>query len=118
MALSPGKLLCATCGREFKYNPGLADILKQFDVATPSECPFCIWKHLLAFWVFGKFRKTTSALSGTSIITTFPESVPFPLYDHEEWISDAWDPMQYGVVYDPARPFFKQFAALRNRVPF
>lgn len=87
------------------------------DVPVPEACPVCVVKELLTFWVFGRFRKTTSALSGKSIITVRPASMAPPLYAYDEWISDAWDPLSYARDYDPTRPFFEQFVDLQNKVP-
>ena len=33
------------------------------------------------------------------------------------WISENWDPMDYGVDYDFTKPFFEQFKDLLNKVP-
>ncbi len=89
----------------------------KLGVPPSEQCPRCRWRHLLAFWVFGRFRKTKSALSGEGIITTFPPSAPFPLYDRTEFVGDDWDPLSYGRAYDPARPFFDQFGELMRSVP-
>ncbi len=89
----------------------------QFDLPAPDVCPTCRLKHLFSFWIFGKFRKTTSALSNKSIITVLSDKVQFPIYDREEWIGDTWDVLSYGQEYDPARPFFEQFREVMNTVP-
>jgi hypothetical protein len=47
----------------------------------------------------------------------YPEQVPFPVYDHDEWYADDWDPLSYGQSIDPSRSFFEQFKELRNRIP-
>jgi hypothetical protein len=39
------------------------------------------------------------------------------VYDKKEWFGDRWDPLEYGRDFDPARPFFGQFAALMKDVP-
>ena len=91
--------------------------LGRFDIGVPDECPRCIWQRMAAFWVFGVFRKGKSALSGKMIITTFSDKTKFPIYSHDEWVSDAWDPLSYGQGYDSTRPFFEQFAELQAKVP-
>ncbi len=93
------------------------DMYGQHDLPSPLQCVNCRLRHLFSFWVFGKFRKTVSALSGKSLITVVSDTVKFPLYDREEFISDAWDPLQYGQTYDPNKPFFEQFRELMNKVP-
>ncbi|RJQ28432.1 hypothetical protein C4571_03610 [Candidatus Parcubacteria bacterium] len=108
---------CTTCDARFIIESEDVAILKQLDIPHPGECTFCVWQRLLAFWVFGKFRKTKSALSGKTIITTFGEGVRFPIYDRTEWVSDAWDPLTYGRDYDFSRSFFEQFKELRDAVP-
>ncbi len=109
--------ICQNCNQNFVIEPDDFAYYERLDLPLPDKCPYCRWKHLLAFWVFGKFRIAKSALSGKSIITVFPESVKFPLYDHKEWISDAWDPLSYGQKYDSNRPFFEQFGELQAKMP-
>jgi hypothetical protein len=111
------KSTCTSCGNAFEKTAEEVAFLGRFDAPHPEECAWCVWRRLLAFWVFGKFRRTKSALSGKTIITNFGEETTFPLYDRAEWASDTWDPMEYGVAYDPGRPFFEQFKALQDRVP-
>ncbi len=108
---------CQNCKQEFRIEPEDRIFYERFGIPAPDECHRCIWKHLMAFWVFGKFRKTKSALSGKTIITTFGEKTKFPLYDRTEWISDSWDPLSYGKEYDLNRSFFEQFKELQDRVP-
>jgi len=115
--MNPETKNCLTCGTQFTIETEDIAMLERLDIPHPGECIFCVWRRLLAFWVFGKFRKTKSALSGKTIITTFGENVKFPLYDRTEWVSDAWDPMSYGRDYDFSRPFFEQFKDLRDSVP-
>ncbi len=109
--------ICKTCRKEFSVPPDSLVLYEKTGIPVPQECHVCIWKNLTAFWVFGKFRKTTSALSGKTIITTFSEKTPFPLYDYDEWMSDVWDPLQYGRSYDFSRPFFEQYAEVQRKTP-
>lgn len=108
---------CQNCKSQFTIEPEDFNFYGRLDMPAPDLCPYCRWKHLLAFWVFGRFRKTTSALSGKTIITTFPESIKFPLYSRDEFVSDAWDPITYGIDYDSSKTFFNQFQELQTRVP-
>ncbi len=107
--------ICKTCGKEFSVPPDSLVLYEKTGIPVPQECHVCIWKNLTAFWVFGKFRKTTSALSGKTIITTFSEATPFPLYDYDEWVSDTWDPLRYGKPYDFSRTFFEQYAEVQRK---
>lgn len=108
---------CQNCGDKFTFGEECASAYEYFDLPSSPICYICRWKQLLSFWVFGKFRKTSSALSGRSIITTFSERVKFPIYSREEWNSDAWDTLSYGQEYDSSRSFLEQVAELQAKVP-
>ena len=108
---------CEKCQREFIIQADDVPFYEKMDLPLPSMCTYCRWKYLLAFWVFGRFRIAKSALSGKTIITVFPESVPFPIYERSEFVSDAWDPLTYGKDYDSSRPFIEQLVELQSKVP-
>jgi hypothetical protein len=76
--------ICQNCRNSFAVEPEDLAFLERFDIPPSAQCPRCVWQHLLAFWIFGKFRKIQSDLNGERIITTLPESVQFPIYAYEE----------------------------------
>lgn len=115
--MGPETKQCQNCKQNFTIEPEDFGFFEKMGVPAPKECHTCIWKNLLAFWVFGRFRKTTSALSGQSIITTLPDTVPFPIYSFSEWVSGSWDPLEYGSAYDPTRSFFDQLRELVAKTP-
>lgn len=47
----------------------------------------------------------------------YPENVPFPVYQMEEWWKDSWDPLDFGQEFDFNRGFFEQWKELDNKVP-
>ncbi len=108
---------CRNCQKEFQIEDIDKEFYSRFDLPTPDQCPLCRWKYLLSFWIFGRFRITNSALSGKRLITVLPESVPFPIYEREEFVSDAWDSLAYGRDYDASRPFIEQLMELQAKVP-
>lgn len=108
---------CIDCGQSFEITSFEADLAIQAKTEPRMKCFDCQVKHHLAFWIFGKFRKSTSALSGESLVTVIPEHVRFPIYTRKEWISDAWDALLYGVDYDPTVSFFTQLKSLQDSVP-
>ena len=108
---------CEKCNKDFAIQADDIPFYEKLDLPLPTMCPECRFKYLLAFWVFGRFRIAKSALSGKTIITVFPESAPFPIYDRTEFVSDAWDPLTYGRDYDQLRPFMEQLVELQSKVP-
>lgn len=108
---------CEKCNNDFAILADDIPFYEGMDLPLPVICPQCRFKYLLAFWVFGRFRIGKSALSGKNIITVFPESVPFPIYDRTEFVSDAWDPLTYGRDYDSSKSFIEQVVELQSVVP-
>lgn len=108
---------CQNCKKDFVIEPDDFALYDKMDLPEPVFCPYCRFKYLLAFWLNGRFRITKSALSGKTIITVLPESVSFPIYERSEFVSDAWDSIEYGKDYDKSRPFMEQLVELQSKVP-
>lgn len=108
--------ICAHCKKEFFISEQELSLSEKNKLELSQTCFLCLLKQQFSFWMFGKFRKTKSDLSGENIITVLPES-RYPIYTLKEWYSDDWDAMSYGVDYDPTRSFFEQLKNLQDRVP-
>ena len=109
--------LCEHCGNEFTITDGELSLYKKNDIELPMQCFFCRIKLYLSFWMFGKFRKGKSDLSGEGLITVLPEKNRYPIYTLTEWYSDKWDAMDYGLEYDSNLPFFDQLQKLQEKTP-
>ena len=108
---------CIVCGDGFKISPNELGMYEKVDIVIPEICFFCRVRQHLNFWMFGKFRKGVSDLSGESLITVLPEKSRYPIYKLHEWHSDAWDAMDYGQDYDSNKSFFTQLQELQEKVP-
>ena len=109
--------ICEHCRQEFSIREEELTLYKKVDTELPTLCFDCRVKLHLSFWLFGKFRKDKSDLSGKSLITVLPEKTRYPIYTLTEWHSDKWNAMDYGVDYDPSQPFLKQLQDLQEKVP-
>src|SRR3989338_6511105 len=109
--------ICEHCKQNFEISEEELNLYKKVGIELPTLCFFCRIKLHLSFWMFGKFRKGKSDLSGESMITVLPENSRYPIYTLHEWHSDKWDAMSYGQDYDPERPFFEQLKELQEKVP-
>ncbi len=109
--------VCEHCQTRFTISPDELSMYEKVAIPLPTQCFSCRMKHYFAFWPFGKFRKGTSDLSGENLITILPASARYPIYTSSEWFSDAWDPMSFGLTYDPSRSFFDQLKELQEKVP-
>ena len=61
--------------------------------------------------------KVKSDFSGKDIFSSYSPNSGYKVYEKEVWLTDQWDPMEYGQDYDFSKPFFKQFDELLHRVP-
>jgi len=109
--------VCSGCKNEFEIDSGDFPLYEKIGLLLPEKCFECRIKQYLAFFIFGKFRKSVSDLSGESLITVIPENSRYPIYKSHEWWGDSWDAMNFGQDYDPSRPFFDQLKELQEKVP-
>ncbi|KKP87096.1 MAG: hypothetical protein UR90_C0014G0003 [Parcubacteria group bacterium GW2011_GWC1_35_8] len=113
----PENKICEHCKQNFTISEGELSLYEKVGIELPVLCFFCRVKLHLSFWMFGKFRKGKSDLSGKSLITVLPEKTRYPIYTLHEWHSDKWDAMDYGIDYDEKEPFLKQLQELQEKVP-
>jgi hypothetical protein len=109
--------VCVNCKNKFVIDSGDLLLYEKVGLKIPKQCFECRLKQYFAFWVFGKFRKGVSDLSGESLITVLPSKPRYPIYKSHEWWGDGWDPMSFGQVYNPSRSFFDQLKELQEKVP-
>ncbi len=117
MANQKEKLICLDCHRNFTISNDEKKMYQKIGIELPTLCFFCRVKLHLSFWLFGKFRKGVSDLSGKSLITILPENARYPIYTLKEWHSDSWDGMDFGIDYNPNESFFKQLKNLQEKIP-
>jgi len=111
------KHTCSDCGLHFGITSDDRKMLADFDVPDPQSCPECRLRRRLLERNSRKLYWRTCDLTGERILSQFHADVPFPVYTPEAWWSDQWDALTYGQDIDFSRPFFEQFAELRNHVP-
>jgi hypothetical protein len=108
---------CIHCNIEFTISTEEMSMYEKVGIVLPTLCFFCRVKLHLSFWLYGKFRKGKSDLSGENLITILPENTRYPIYTLTEWYSDSWDAMDYGQKYNKDEIFFDQLKRLQEKVP-
>jgi len=109
--------ICEHCQQNFSISEEELILYKKVEIELPTLCFFCRIKLHLSFWMFGKFRKGKSDLSGESLITVLPEKTRYPIYTLTEWHSDKWNALDYGIDYNPDISFLKQLQNLQEKIP-
>ena len=56
-------------------------------------------------------------ITGKSMVSMHPAGTQFPVYNITDWLSDKWEPLDYGRDFDFNRPFFDQFKEMCQQIP-
>ncbi len=108
---------CKTCNKKFEIREEDLIFYEQVKTTPPLFCPDCRMMQRLAFRNERTFYKRTCDLCKKNIISIYTGSAPFPIYCHECWWSDAWDPKSFAQDYDLNKTFFEQYKKLQSKVP-
>ena len=109
---------CRKCKQNFETTKDDFSFYEKMKVPAPNVCPDCRFK-VRAMW-----RNETTLYSGRKcnlcgkgVISMYNPKLPYLIYCKECYLSDKWDPYEYGREYDYSKPFFEQFEALLKRTP-
>src|SRR5512143_1501230 len=108
---------CNKCQKQFVVDDYDLEFYKKIDVSSPTKCPECRFKRRLLERNARTLYYRKCDATGKQIISQYDDTVPFPVYEQTEWFSDKWDGLEYGQEIEFNRPFFEQFAELKNKVP-
>lgn len=88
------------------------------NVPVPTFCPMCRTQRRLAFRNERGLYKRTCDFSGKEIFSMYAKDSPVKVYERDIWLSDKWDPMEYGTDINWNKPFLAQLYDLMLKVPF
>jgi len=120
-SLSPHDRTCRQCEAIFKIEPGDIEFYRDFKVPPPTLCPNCRLQQRLGgrisfLPVF--YRRPCAAEGHTEqILSFYPPEIPLKVVDTPFYNGDGWDGVEYGLDYDPSKPFFGQLNRLEYSVP-
>jgi hypothetical protein len=123
--LVPHERTCKWKGKhphcEGKFNIESEDIsfLKMLRVPAPNFCPTCRRMRRLVHMNFSRIFKRSCDVPGhnESVISTFPEECPFPVYDYSYFISDKFDSFSFGVICENETNPLETLFDLRKKFP-
>ena len=108
---------CQNCKNDFTIEPDDFSFYEKIKVPPPTFCPECRAQRRFAFRNERKLFKVKDYFNGETIFSLCPEESGKRVVSQEEWFSDVWNGMDYGVDYDFTRPFFEQFKKFNLKVP-
>jgi len=108
---------CQNCKQNFVIEPDDFNFYEKMKVPAPTFCSECRLQRRLTFRNERNLYKHKCALCKKSIISMYSPDKPFPVYCHDCWWSDDWDPFNFGMEYDFGKSFFEQNWTLLQKVP-
>ena len=108
---------CQNCKQDFIIESADFDFYEKMKVPAPTFCWLCRAQRRMAFRNERILYKRKSDLSGKDIFSAYAPDSGYKVYEKEEWLSDKWEPLEYGQDYDFSRSFFEQFNELLHEVP-
>lgn len=108
---------CKSCAKSFEIRKEDLIFYEQVKVPPPNFCPDCRAMRRLAYRNERTLYRRTCDLCKKESVSLYPAGTPFPVYCHQCWWSDQWDPLDFGMDWDKSRPFLEQFGELKNKIP-
>lgn len=90
---------------------------KTFEIPPPTLCQDCRRQRRLAWRNMQVVYKRKCDATGEEIISGYPPNSKFKIYKRDYWISDKWNPIDYGRDFDFSKTFFEQLQQLHLAVP-
>ena len=108
---------CQNCKQNFVIEPEDFQFYEKMKVPAPTWCPNCRMIRRLSFMNVWNLYKQTCAKCGKNVVSMYSPGSPFTVYCMSCWWADDWDGSEYGMDYDPSRPFLQQLKELNLKVP-
>ncbi|MCP6719886.1 MAG: hypothetical protein KJI72_00985 [Patescibacteria group bacterium] len=108
---------CRFSGEKFYVRPEDIEFYKKMRVPLPTLSPKERIRRKIAFTNSYNLFKVVSSFSKKSIISQYPPTTPYKVYEHQMWFGEEWDPNDYASAYTDSRGFFDQFGELMRNVP-
>ena len=109
---------CQNCKKDFTIDSEDLNFYEKMTVPAPTFCPMCRAQRRWAFRNERGLYKRKCDFSGKEIFSMYAPDSPVKVYERSIWLSDQWDPMDYGREIDWSRPFLAQLHELMLDVPF
>jgi len=117
---------CSQCGNSFEITEGDLQFYNEISpligeerhsIPSPKKCPACRVVQMLTWRNEFTYYSRKCDLCSKGIITVHKQDNPYPVYCHNCWWGDSWDPKDFGFEYDSSNSFFEQFHTLQQNVP-
>ncbi|MBP6060925.1 MAG: hypothetical protein KA515_02925 [Candidatus Pacebacteria bacterium] len=117
MEHKPENKICQNCKQDFTIEPEDFNFYEKMNVPPPTFCPDCRLVRRLIIRNNRVFYKQECGLCKIHLLSIHDKDQPHTVFCRDCWLSDKWNPLDYGQDYDFSKPFFEQFNELQINVP-
>jgi hypothetical protein len=111
------KRICQNCKKDFIIEPDDFGFYEKIGVSTPKDCPLCRAQLRLSFRNERVFYKRKCDKCKKDVVSMYSPNKSFTVWCYDCWFSDDWEGEDFGLNYNPERPFFEQLEQLWKNVP-
>ena len=109
---------CQNCKCDFTIKAEDFNFYKKINVPAPTWCPKCRVIRRFSFQNTWNVYWRNCDKCGKKTLSLYAPDQKIKVYCQPCWWKDDWDGTEYGVDYDPTRPFLVQIEELSKRTPF
>src|ERR1035437_1689598 len=109
---------CQNCKKDFVIDERDQLYYKKINVPHPTWCPECRLVRRFSFqntWDLS-WRKCDKC--GDRTLSVYSPEQEMIIYCQPCWWKDDWDGTEYGMDYDPSRPFLEQVREITDKTPY
>ena len=108
---------CKDCGLRFESAAKDLAFYEELGLLPPKSCPDCRSLLRCSHRNERSLARRPCSLCKRDIVSMYAADVPFPVYCHDCFFADWWNPLDFGQPYREHTPFFEQLKELLGRVP-
>lgn len=116
--MSPETKQCQNCKNSFDIASEDFAFYEKMKVPPPTWCPECRMMRRFSFFNLLNLYRRACNKCGKNIISIFSPDKNLTVYCMPCWWADDWDGTEYGMDYDPSRPFLDQVYELSRKTPW
>lgn len=109
---------CQNCKKDFTIEPDDFAFYEKIKVPPPTWCPECRFIRRNASKTVWTVYFRDCDKCGKRTLSMYHKDNPITVFCSKCWWADDWDGTEYGMDYDPTRPFFEQLYELSRRSPY
>ncbi len=108
---------CQNCKKDFTIETDDFSFYEKIKVPPPTFCPECRLQRRFSARNERTLYHRVCELCKKQIISMYSEDKNFPVYCHNCWWGDKWNPIDFRINYDFEKTFFSQFKKLLDKTP-